>query len=147
MYAPNWGEKTSLGKIPGTLGMTDVAVPIPSYLPENCEIKEVYLGEVKHGEYGAIRFVISDVEVEHQGEEVKCVLLMHTRWMRKGPAGGLKIPGTSYFELGRTGIAALDQTDDPVALWVQLRQFEIVVLASKDFPTEELIKVAESALD
>jgi hypothetical protein len=154
-----WGEKTGLEEVPIILGMTDVTLPTPSYLPENCEIKEVYLSEVRYREHGMIRLVISDEEVEHQGQDFECVLLMQINWagidghtipMKLPPNGDETGWGVWGFSAGEVR-AVLDKRDDPVALWWQWPRdcgpFEIVLVASKAFPENELIKIVKSTLD
>ena len=125
-------EKTSIDEASSIAGW-DVPLPVPTYLPEGCEIKEVL---AEHGENSRIFIIISDEEIDWSGREFSCVMLLQVGWH---PIGfpGLKLVG-----------GPLQDEGDRYALWWHLTaeqgQYEIVLSISKDFPRVELYKVRDN---
>ena len=110
----------------------DVPVPLPTYLPEGCEIQEI----IAKG--SRVYIVISDEEIEWSGNEFRAVMVIQVFWTSQ-VLPGLKIN------------PKLRDRGDHYDLWWQwssvpqeLPTHELVLSASKDIPKEELFKVRDS---
>ena len=157
-------EETNLEGAANIVGLT---LPLPTYLPEGYEIREVYIW----AEGSELILLISDREIKkelvtftvyHDGKPLQT----RQRWDCKCkmemiigcPAGGgLKMPWAERVEIGQirgrwvTG-------DESNSLWwqikaapgeeglVEIASFEIVLRASKNISKEEMIRIAESSL-
>jgi len=145
-------QKVTLAEASETIGWD---IPVPAYLPEGYEIKEVYVHD------GSIRLLISDEVIgkelvthsdaagTSQRYEYQSKIEMGISWHSQGVAGGLKLPGDKV-NIGETHGVIFD-AGDHYNLWWQPRpdleqpgQFEIVLSASKLFKKDELVRVAES---
>ena len=134
-----------------------VAVPLPSYLPEDYKVQEIYVQD------NLLRLFISDTALEkrlvtlgdaagtRQKYMFECKMEMGIKWYPKGQVGGLKLPGEQVTI--REGKGVLVDRETHIELWwllppqsalEQPGQFEIVLSASKNFSKDELLKVAES---
>ncbi len=157
-------EETNLEDATNIIGLT---LPLPTYLPEGYEIREVYIW----AEGRDLILLISDKEIEkelvtftvyaggtpyqtRQRWDCKCKMEM----IIGCPAGGgLKMPWAERVEIGQipgrwvTG-------DESNSLWwqikatpgeedlVEIASFEIVLRAGKNISKEEMVKIAESSL-
>jgi len=105
----------------------DVPVPVPAYLPEGCEIREV----IAKGR--RVYIVISDEEIEWSGKEFRAVMVIKVFWTSQ------TLPGLKL-------VPTLRDRGDHYALWWQWRSppsYELVLSASKDIPKEELFEVRD----
>jgi len=150
-------QKTTLIEASKSLGF---AVPAPDYLPNNYEIKEIYVG------VSSAYLLISDKEIEeklvartskngtNQEYEFKCSMKISISWHGGGIPGGIKIPGKhpkitpiqgiteSYPIVSRLTYNTLwwhwrPKSDDP-------GMYSISITANKHVSMGELVKVAES---
>jgi len=130
-------------------------IPVPAYLPEGYEIREVYLRD------SSIRILISDEAIEkelvthtdaagtRQRYEYQSKMEMGISWHSQGVAGGLKLPGDRV-NIGEAQGVIFD-AGDHYDLWWQPRpdaeqpgQYEMVLSASKLFKKDELVRITES---
>lgn len=137
-------QKTSLEEAADIIG---VGVPVPTYLPAGLEIQEVYIQDSYE-----VKLIISDQEIEdkklvspgHYG--VQCKMALIVRWL---PPVDIKIPDGRVEFNGSAGWLA--EHEDRNALWWNLYEtgspegfFELVLVAIKEIPKRELVKVAAS---
>jgi hypothetical protein len=105
----------------------DAPAPVPVYLPEGCEIREV-LAKGRR-----VYIVISDEEIEWSGEEFRAVMVIQVFWTSQ------TLPGLKL-------VPTLQDRGDHYDLWWQWPSppsYELVLSASKDIPKEELFKVRD----
>ncbi len=145
-------QRVTLAEAGETIGWD---IPVPAYLPEGYEIKEVYVRD------GSISLLISDEVIgkemvthtdaagTRQRYEYQSKMEMSISWHSQGIAGGLKLPGDKV-NIGEAHGVIFD-AGDHYNLWWQPRpdpeqsgQYEIVLSASKGFKKDELVRVAES---
>jgi len=139
-------QKTSLEEAADIIG---VSVPVPTYLPAGFEIQEVYIQDSYE-----VKLIISDQEVEdkkqvspgHYG--VQCKMALIVRWLPPG-FPDIKIPDGRVEFNGSAGWFA--EHEDHNDLWWNLYEtvppqgfFELVLVAIKEIPKSELVKVAAS---
>ena len=109
----------------------DVPVPVPTYLPEGCEIREVIAEGSGSG--SRVYIVISDKEIEWNGNEFRSVMVIRVAYS----PGGLPL-----LKL----VPKLQDRGDHYTLWWQWPSaptHELALSASKDIPKEELFKVRD----
>jgi hypothetical protein len=109
----------------------DVPVPVPTYLPEGCEIREV----IAKG--SRVYIVISDEEIEWSGEEFRAVMVIQVFWTSQG-LPGLKLIENPVNRGDHYDLWWHGPSSPPPA------SYELVLSASKDIPKEELFKVRDS---
>lgn len=150
-------QKTTLEEASGIIG---VPVPVPTYLPEDYEIREVYVT----GEH-EVTLLISDEVIEKklvgkqvvtdvgtvvtpQRYDVKSKMRMIIRWYPEG-GGPIKLP-VEKVQINE-GRGFLQGRGDHRALWWDWfpvpgkpGMFELVLAAGKGVSKAELVKVAES---
>lgn len=145
-------QKVTLAEAGETIGWD---IPVPAYLPEGYEIKEIYVRN------GSVRLLISDEVIEkelvihtdaagtRQRYEYQSKMEMSISWHSQGVAGGLKLPGDKV-DIGETYGVIFD-AGGHYDLWWQPRpdpeqpgQYELVLSASKLFKKDELVRIAES---
>ncbi len=154
-------EKTTLKEAGNIVGLT---VPVPTYLPKNYEIQEIYLMPMVSGPPG-VMLLISDRRIEkklvtltnaagarRQYYDFLPRMTMSIRWDSDGRLLPPKISGS----MGRgvninEGSGLLIWGEESNDLWWIWHPdpndeglFELVISVSKDFPEEELVRVAES---
>ena len=153
-------QKTTLEEASNIVGL---AVPVPTYLPESYEVQEVYLIPMMSGPPG-VMLLISNRKIEkklvthtdaagtRQLYELQCRMTMSIRWVSDGHLIPPKISGS----MGRgvninEGSGLLIWGEENNDLWWTWYPdpngeglFELEISVSKDFPEEELVKVAES---
>ena len=155
-------EKTTLKEAGNTVGL---AVPVPTYLPESYEVREVYLTPMASGPPGVI-LLISDREIERnlvtrtdttgtlQYYELQCRMTISARW----DSDGLILPPKISSDMGRgvdinedSGLIIWGWDEESNDLWWTLNPdpddeglFVLEISVSKDFPEGELVRVAES---
>jgi len=153
-------QETTLKEASNTVGL---AVPVPTYLPENYEVREVYLTPMASGPPGVI-LLISDRKIEknlishtdaagtRQYYELQCRMTMSVRWH----SDGLILPPKISSSMGRgvninEGSGLIIWREEINDLWWIWHPdpndeglFELEISVSKDFPEEELVRVAES---
>ncbi len=153
-------QKTTLEE---TSNIVEFAVPVPTYLPESYEIQEVYLKPMASGPPG-VMLLISDREIEkklvthtdatgtRQLYELQSKMTMSIRW----DSDGRLIPPKISSSMGRgvninEGSGLLIWGEESNDLWWTWHPdpndeglFVMVISVSKDFPEEELVRVAES---
>ena len=155
-------EKTTLKEACNTVGL---AIPVPTYLPEGYEVQEVYLSPMTSGPPGVI-LLISDRKIERnlvtrtdttgilQYYELQCRMTISARWN----SDGLILPPKISSDMGRgvdinegSGLIIWGWDEESNDLWWTLHPdpgdeglFVLEISVSKDFPEEELIRVAES---
>jgi len=129
-------ERSSLEEASKLVGW-DVPVPVPTYLPKGCEIREV-IAEPRSGSGARVFIVISDEEIEWRGKEFGAVMVIQVAYCSVG-FPGLKLPGGNPADRG-----------DHYTLWWQWSSglhepltHELALSASKDIPQEELFKVRD----
>ncbi len=154
-------EKATLKQVSNIVGLT---VPVPTYLPGSYEIQEIYLRPRTSGP-PEVMLLISDRRIERrlvtltnaagtrrQYYDFLPRMAMSIRWK----SDGFLIPPKISGDMGRgvninQGSGLLiwgEESDDLWWIWHPdpddkgLFEFEISV--SKDFPEEELVRVAES---
>jgi len=124
-------ERSSLEEASKLVGW-DVPVPVPAYLPEDCEIREV-IAESSSGSGARVFIVISDEEIEWSGKEFRAVMVIRVAY-RSGGLPLLKL------------VPKLRDRGDHYTLWWQWPSdptHELALSASKDIPKEELFKVRD----
>lgn len=145
-------QKVTLDEASNVVGWE---IPVPSYLPQDYKIQEVYVMD------SSVGLLISDEEIEkelvthtdaagtRQRYEYQSKMEMSISWHSQGVAGGLKLPGDKV-NIGDTHGVIVD-AGDHYNLWWQPRpdleqpgQYEIVLSASKLFKKDELVRIAES---
>jgi hypothetical protein len=89
---PDRYEMTTLEEIPSLIG---ARIPLPTYLPEGCDIKEVHVANVEYGEFAEVLLIISDRDVEHIDNEVECIMALHIKWSPEPFLGGLPPSGVA----------------------------------------------------
>lgn len=140
-------RKTSLEEARDAIG---VDVPIPAYLPRGCEIQEVYILE------DTIILIISGKNIgkelitddKQEIYDFQCDIEMNIRWYsEKGVP--VRLPTVTVKIDESTGF--LQDRGDKNALWWNWYpnrnkpgMFELVLLANKEIPIEELVRIAES---
>ena len=153
-------QKTTLKEVSNIIGL---AVPVPTYLPESYEVQEVYLRPMMSGPPGVI-LLISDREIEkklvthtdaagtRQHYDLQCRMTMSVRW----DSDGHLLPPKISSSMGRgvninEGSGLLIWGEESNDLWWIWHPdpndeglFELEISVSKDFPEEELVRVAES---
>ena len=109
----------------------DVPVPVPTYLPEGCEIREVIAEGSGSG--SRVYIAISDEKIEWRGKEFSSVMVIQVAYR----SGGV-IPWKINQNL-------LDYGDhyDLWWQWPSSPTHTLVLSASKDIPKEELFKVRD----
>lgn len=145
-------QKVTLDEASNVVGWE---IPVPSYLPQDYKIQEVYVMD------SSVGLLISDEEIEkelvthtdaagtRQRYEYQSKMEMSISWHSQGVAGGLKLPGDKV-NIGDTHGVIVD-AGDHYNLWWQPRpdleqpgQYEIVLSASKRITKKELTEIAES---
>lgn len=148
---PLTAQKTTLQEASSIIGVT---VPLPSYLPEGYEVREIYV------EDSTVRLLISDKETEkklvthtdaagtRQRYEFRCRMTMSISWFSEMGIP-IRLPVKQVKINESTGF--LQDRSDHNALWWnwypnpgEPGMFELVISANKEIPEEELVKVAES---
>lgn len=125
-----------------------VKVPVPEYLPPGYEIKAVYIKG--HG----VALCISDEDIPLQDSGAidfgKFKITIGINFYRTGTIGGLKLPGGIGITIGGKQGRLFDKGSENSILWqVDIYQdgqkgFELNLIAVKNIPVAELVKVAES---
>ena len=153
-------QKATLEEADSIIG---IAVPVPTYLTEGYEIREIYLQPMMSGPPGVI-ILISDRETEkklvthtdaagtRQQYELRCRITMRIRWDSDGhliPPAKAPVPKRGVKINASDGLIMVE--DDTNDLWWTWRPdpddeglFELEISANKDIPEEELVRVAES---
>ena len=153
-------QKATLEEASNIVGLT---VPVPTYLPESYEVQEVYLLPMMSGPPG-VMLLISDREIKRklvthtdaastrQLYELQCRMTMSVRW----DGDGFLLPPKISSSMGRgvninEGSGLLIWGEESNDLWWIWHPdpndeglFELEISVSKDFPEEELVRVAES---
>ena len=154
-------EKTTLKEAGNIVGLT---VPVPTYLPKNYEIQEIYLMPMVSGPLG-VMLLISDRRIERrlvtltnaagtrrQYYDFLPRMAMSIRWN----SDGFLIPPKISSDMGRgvninEGTGLLIWGEESNDLWWTWHPdpndkglFEFEISVSKDFPEEELVRIAES---
>ena len=130
-------------------------IPVPAYLPEDYEIKEVYVRD------SSVRILISDEVIDkelvthtdaagtRQRYEYQSKMEMSISWHSQGVAGGLKLPGDRVNIDEMSGV--IFDAGDHYDLWWQPRPdpqqpgpYELVLSASKLFSKDDLVRITES---
>lgn len=139
-------QKISLEEAADIIG---VGVPVPTYLPAGFEIQEVYIQDSYE-----VKLIISDQEVEdkklvspgHYG--VQCKMALIVRWLSPD-APDIKIPDGRVEFNGSAGWF-VEHADRNTLCWNLYETvppegfFELVLVAIKEIPKRELVKVAAS---
>ena len=153
-------QETTLKEARNTVGL---GVPVPTYMPENYEVQEVYLSPMVSGPPGVI-LLISDRKIERnlvtrtdaagtrQYYELQCRMTMSVRWH----SDGLILPPKISSSMGKSvnineGSGLIIWGEEINDLWWIWHPdpndeglFVLEISVSKDFPEEELARVAES---
>jgi hypothetical protein len=125
------------------------SVPVPAYLPDESEIKGVFIKD--SGNSSRVQLIVSDQELIWENGQVECKMAIQVAWNSQGQIA-LKLMGKRVQVNDCYAVITRD-SDVNDALWWQWPcktsssapgQYEIVISASNDFPTDEFIKVAES---
>ena len=139
--SPTYPIKTTLKEASSMVG---TVLPIPTYLPQGCEIREVYVT----WKDTVVLLIGAQLSSEVSGTPF-CEIEMRIQWWSSGfIPGGLKIPGERV-PIGDTIGVFWDKDDSYSLLWqpldtTQQGQFDLALSASKSIPKEELIKIARS---
>ena len=131
-----------------TESMLGQELPVPVYLPQGYEIKEIY-----HCLYNDFLVLISDQSVQWTGNQYHCHLAFYTQW--GSMAAGFKwLEGEVQYLPGTNNLSVLVNEDDEQILWWQNystykegyeRKTAILSLyANWKFPKNELIRIAVS---
>ncbi len=144
--SPTYPVKTTLKEASSMIG---TALPVPTYLPQGSEIREIYVTS----DDTAVLLVDVQLPPEISGtpspDGVKCEMEMRIQWWSSSfIPGGLKIPGERV-PLGDTIGVLWDRDGYYSLVWqpldtTQQGQFDLALSASKSMPKEELIKIARS---
>lgn len=148
---PLTAQKTTLQEASSIIGVT---VPLPSYLPEGYEVREIYV------EDSTVRLLISEKETEkrlvthtdaagtRQRYEFRCRMTMSISWFSEMGIP-IRLPVKQVKINESTGF--LQDRSDHNALWWnwypnpgEPGMFELVISANKEIPEKELVEVAES---
>ena len=144
-------QRTDLDEAKDTIG---VSVPVPTYLPKEYEIQEIYLDD------GWVRMLISDQAIAkklvthtdaagtRQRYEVQCKMTFSVTWYEEG-APGVRLP-VEKVKINEGWGFFLDRGNSNAIWWnwqpdnSNSGMFELVLEANKKISKKELIKVAES---
>lgn len=136
---PTEPRKVSVEEASRILGVT---IPMPTYLPEGYKIQEIYIKE------NTVSLLISD---EKTKADLQWKMKMSMTWYSQGQVGGLKLPGERVMIGESSGVIVDRETDNDLWwLWPQSPspeepgQFEMRLLAAKEIPKAEMVKVARS---
>ena len=125
-------------------------LPVPAYLPQGYEIKEIY-----YYLFDIYLVLISDQPVQWTGNQYRCRLAFVTQW--GGVSGGFKwLAGKGEFQYlpGTNNLCVLVNEDDVQILWWQnystykegyeRRTALLSLYANRQLPKDELIQIALS---
>jgi len=125
----------------------EASVPVPAYLPDGSEIEGVFIKD--SGNSSRVQLIVSDQELIWEDGQVECKMAIRVAWNSQGQIA-LKLMGKRV-KVNDCYAVITRNSDVNDALWWQWPctsssggQYEIVISASNDFPTDEFIKVAES---
>ena len=138
-------QKTTISELESLLGQQ---LPVPTYLPTDYEIKEVYYSQelpTKPEPIINIIFLISDQQVCWSDKDYTCRIVFSIFW--NSPGFGLKLPDAEYItdiqgrleEKDNEYILRWGSYGSPKSFGSTLR-----LRASQNLPKDELIKIAVS---
>jgi len=138
-------QKTTIQKIESLLGQK---LPIPAYLPEDYQVREVFYYQEPNStpQVTRIFLLISEQPVAWVDNYYTCRLVLEIGWHELGL--GLKMPWAhSIPEVG----GRLEDKDGEYVLWWEYGTSEfpsstLRLYASNQFSREELVKIAASTL-
>jgi len=139
---PGDWHKTTISKVESIIGNS---LPIPTYIPANYEIKEIYYRAADREPPGTdILLLISDQDVGWTGSTFTCRVVLLIEWNSTGL--GLKMTWARYISEvnGR-----LEEGEGEYALWWEIIRpnplgSKLILRASQQFSVDELIKIAAS---
>ena len=142
-------EKTTIAEASSILG---VVIPIPKYLPDDCQIQDIYIRtESSEASFRSVLFLVSAKDVEWVEGVPECEIELHMGWSEVGRWLGIKVPGERVSIKGSTEGGVIVDLEDCIDLWWHWRpdpdkkgEFEIQLSATKHLSKEELVKIAES---
>lgn len=124
-----------------------VNVPVPTYLPSDYKIQEVFIWE------NTVTLLISDEEIDYklEDEDLQWKVKLNMTWYSKGQVGGLKLPG-EWVNIGETRGVIIERETANELWWIwpedtnpeKPGQFEFRLSAIKGISKAELIRIAES---
>ena len=131
-------QKMTLEEASHTIG---VPVYGPAYLPEGYEARGVYLKDTGDSLEWIVVILISDEELVQIDSRYNEKMRLTIYWR---DVGGLKMPWAERVQIG-DGYGMLEKEDNYNDLsWIIQPGRKLVLSAGKDFPTKELVKIAES---
>jgi len=150
---PFEAQEITLEEADSIIGAT---IPVPSYLPEECNIQEVYAVD------SSVVLLIADKQIDkelvsytdasgnRQRYDFQCQMEMNVRWYSEGGIP-VRLPGEKVEFNGCRGII-LDEGDHNALWWNwspdpnEPGMYEMVLSASKSISKTELVRAAASTL-